>query len=128
MLTRKFFTATALVTAMAATPVLADSFIGLEEEAQMIGATVEIDTINMDVPGYVVVYDYDTGEFGEILGQMELDAGAHADVVINVGAEPVNDVAVVIYEGAITTPDMAADWIEIELADEDGDDSDNNDG
>ncbi len=46
--------------------------------------------------GIVSIYDYNTGTQGKLLGQIPVNAGANADLRINLGVAPQNDVIAVL--------------------------------
>lgn len=81
--------------------------------------SIELNLVNADADGFVVVYDYNGGTFGEIIGQAPVTAGANADLLIQLdGAATAEDLAVVLYAGPITTPMEADAWIELDVSDD----------
>lgn len=53
--------------------------------------------------GTVAIYDYNAGTQGALLGQIAVNAGANADLRINLGVPPRNDViAVLTVAGEVT--------------------------
>ncbi|QQA44558.1 hypothetical protein [Pelagovum pacificum] len=101
------------------TAAAADSyFTYIDNEPQQADSTIELGEVVADADGTVVIYEYNGGEFGEMLGSTPVAAGANSDVEVNVGTAPQVDVAAVLYIGEMTdmmTPDTAAAWVEIDL-------------
>ncbi|EAR52186.1 hypothetical protein OG2516_02079 [Oceanicola granulosus HTCC2516] len=117
-MTNKSLIALTAAAGLFGTVAAADSyFTYIDNAPQQADAVIELGEVVADSAGTVVIYDYNGGEFGEILGSVEVGAGANTDVEVNVGARPLFDVAAVLYLGEPTTPDMAAAWVEIELMD-----------
>ena len=116
MLNKNIFAATAIAATALAGAAVAESYIA-EEEMIMETSVLTLPTVTSETGGFVAVYDYNTGEFGELLGSEAVNAGANDDVKVQLGLQPVNDIAVVLYDGEITSPDMAADWTEIDVED-----------
>jgi hypothetical protein len=49
--------------------------------------------------GTVSIYDYKTGSQGALLGEVPVNAGANADLLINLGVPPQSDVLAVLTIG-----------------------------
>lgn len=113
-----FAKATALVAALgtgtAATAVGSFGFQTIVED----DSTITLDLIRSDEAGIVAIYDYSTGEFGEVLGTAPINAGANADVLIQLDPNTASTLAAVIYEGELTDPTMASGWIELDVSDD----------
>lgn len=84
---------------------------------EMDGSTIEIEGVTSDADGFVVIYDYRGGEFGDVLGQETINEGANNDVRVVLGERPLGDVAAVLHLGEVTDPTQATAWIEIEVDD-----------
>ena len=78
----------------------------------------EFDLVRTSSAGVLAIYDYSTGEFGELLGTADLNAGANADVNVTLDPNNANQLAAVIYEGEIQTPAMASGWMELDISDD----------
>jgi len=78
-------------------------------------STIGIELVNSETAGTVVIYDYQGGEFGEVLGMAEVNAGANNDVRVILDQPAMDDVAAVLYNGEVTTPADSAAWIEIDI-------------
>ncbi len=102
--TKIALTAIALSVA-AAGSVSADSYITLQQE-MMTNDQVTISTVTADVDGYVAVYDYRLGEFGDLLGSAKINAGANSDVIVSFDTPVNGDVMAVIFAGDVTSPDL----------------------
>lgn len=81
-------------------------------------STITIDLVRTSEAGVLAIYDYSTGEFGELLGYTTLNAGANADVIVPVEANGAESLAAVIYEGDLTDPTMASGWMELDVSEE----------
>lgn len=85
----------------------AETYITLQPE-MMQSDQVTLTTVVADADGYVAIYDYRLGEPGDLLGTAPIVAGANSNVIVTFET-PVNfDVLAVVYNGEVTTPDMAA--------------------
>ncbi len=63
----------------------------------------EIGLVTASGAGTVGVYDFDNDTQGELLAEVPVRAGANADIKINLGVRPLNDVIVVLMvDGMIT--------------------------
>lgn len=60
---------------------------------------LELGEITSDGNGVVEVYDFRLGEQGEMLGTVDVNQGANADVRLNVGMPPLGDVLAVLTIG-----------------------------
>mgnify|MGYP000187875344 CR=1 FL=1 len=113
MFDKKWIYASAAAVMTTAGVATADTYFGLtgvmEEDSSLM-----IETVTADSAGVLEIYDYHTGERGELLATEPLNAGANNDVLVDLGATPRGDVlAVVMIDG-----EMAA-MAEIELEDDD---------
>lgn len=78
--------------------------------------SIDLRLINTDAEGFVVVYDYSGGEFGEVMGMQPLAAGANPDVTVTLDpAIQTALMAAVVYTGPVTNPMEADAWIELEV-------------
>lgn len=112
MFTRKWLPATAAALMTTAGVATADSYFGVTGEMEE-GTTLTIDNVTAESAGTLDVYDYHTGERGELLASVDLNAGANSDVRVDLDQEPRSDVmAVVMIDG-----EMAA-MTEIEIEDD----------
>ena len=108
---------TALTAALAlgSTAALATNSFGFQTSVDD-SNSIELNLVNSAADGFVVIYDYDGGEFGEIVGQAEVTAGANADLLIPLdGTTQADDLAAVLYAGPITNPMEADAWIELDV-------------
>lgn len=78
-------------------------------------STIMIDLVRTNEAGVLAIYDYSTGDFGELLGTVDLNAGANADVIVPLDVNRADTLAAVIYEGDLTEPTMASGWIELDV-------------
>lgn len=116
MLNKTFTTAAAASIALIGTAAAAENYFTYTDEApQEPAAALSVGTVVSDMDGTVVIYDYNGAEFGEVLGEIPVAAGTNSDVEVQVGQEPISDVAAVLYHGEPTTPADAAAWIEIDI-------------
>lgn len=81
--------------------------------------SITVDLVRASEAGVLAVYDYSKGEFGELLGTADLNAGANTDVNVPLELNNAQTVAAVIYSGEITSPEMGAGWMEFDVAEED---------
>ncbi len=63
----------------------------------------EIGLVTASAAGTVGVYDYGDGAQGELLAEVPVNAGANADIKINLGVRPINDVIVVLMVDGMVT-------------------------
>lgn len=80
-------------------------------------SAITLDLVRADDAGVVVIYDYTGGEFGDVLGTADLNAGANDDVIIPLDNNIAQELAAVIYAGPMTEPSMAVNWIELDVSD-----------
>jgi len=80
--------------------------------------SITIDLVRASDAGVLAIYDYSSGEFGDLLGMTELNAGVNDDVVVTLETNTADQLAAVIYAGDVTTPDMAAGWMELDVSDD----------
>lgn len=106
--------ATLVATAGVAT---AENYFGLTMDRDEGASTITLPLVRAEADGFVAIYDYNTGEVGELLGQEMINAGANADVKVNLGEGLYNDIIAVIYAGDVTTPADSVAWTEIEVND-----------
>jgi len=59
-------------------------------------SVLELGTVRAEADGVVEIYDFHKGELGELLGTEMVNAGANADVRINLGNKPRQDVIAVL--------------------------------
>lgn len=78
-------------------------------------SALTINGLNADSAGVIAVYDYSGADYGELLGTAQVNAGANADVVINLDMPALQDVVAVFYEGALGSPSMGSAMLEIEV-------------
>lgn len=104
--------------ALAGTSAYANNAFSFQETV-MDDSTITINNVTAEGPGIVVIYDYHTGEFGEVLGMTDVSKGANTDLRINLGTPPVNDIAAVLYVGDVSTPAYADAWIELDVSEDD---------
>lgn len=81
-------------------------------------SSITLDRVRADADGVVVIYDYSGGDFGAVLGSADLNSGANVDVRVQLDPNIAQTLAAVIYEGPMTEPSMAVDWIELDISDE----------
>lgn len=80
--------------------------------------SIMLELVRTPTAGIVAVYDYSTGEFGDLLGSTSLNAGANTDVVVQLDVNSAQQLAAVIYEGELQEPTMASNWIELDVEDD----------
>lgn len=80
--------ATIAATASAAS---ADSYFAFGERLDS-SSILDLGIVTSDGAGVVEVYDFSRGEIGQLLGTEVVNAGANADVRVNVGGRPAQDV------------------------------------
>ncbi len=81
-------------------------------------SSITINLVRTSEAGMLAVYDYSTGEFGELLGTAPLNAGANTDVNVVLEPNQASMIAAVIYEGDADTPTMASGWVELDISDD----------
>ena len=62
-------------------------------------SSLELGTITSDGDGIVEVYDYRLGEQGELLGTVEVNEGANANVRLNLTMAPLGDLLAILTVG-----------------------------
>ncbi len=80
--------------------------------------TIQLDLVRTDEAGILAIYDYTTGDFGELLGTVDLNAGANTDVIVPLDPNSAQQLAAVIYEGELSDPTMASGWMELDISDD----------
>lgn len=109
---------TALVAALGfGTAVAADGNFGFQTTVED-DSSIMIDLVRSQEAGVLAIYDYSTGEFGELLGTADLDAGANVDVLVTLDVNNASTLAAVIYEGDVQDPTMASGWVELDISDD----------
>lgn len=109
---------TALVTALGfGTAAVADASFGFQTQVED-DSSIMIDLVRASEPGVLAIYDYSAGEFGDLLGTVEINAGANVDVIVPLDVNAANQLAAVVYEGEVSDPTMAAGWIELDVSDD----------
>mgnify|MGYP001828077506 FL=1 len=73
------------------TAVSADNYFEFGERLDS-SSTLDLGLIRADSAGVVEIYDFSKGEIGRLLGTEAVNAGANADVRVNVGTPPSQDV------------------------------------
>ena len=98
------------------TAAIAENAFLYQEGDQMVSATeITINGVTAEADGTVVIYDYSTGEYGDMLGMTEVFAGANSDLIVPLQQPAVADVVAVLYAGEPTTPDMGVAMLEIDV-------------
>lgn len=101
---------------MAATALTAETYFGLQNVV-MDDNSITIDLIVAEMDGNVAIYDFSGGGIGELLGSSSINMGANDDVVVNLGENIEGPrVLAVVYEGDITTPDMGAATMTLDVS------------
>lgn len=109
---------TALAAALSiGTVAAADATFGFQTTVED-DSSIMIDLVRTPSEGVVAVYDYSTGEFGDLLGSAPLNAGANIDVLVQLDVSTAQTLAAVIYEGDLQDPTMASNWIELDVSDD----------
>jgi hypothetical protein len=109
-------TAFAAAIALAGTAATAESYFG-QQYAVDGDSAITLELVTAENAGMVAIYDYTGGEFGDLLGMVEVNAGANDEVVIPLDNNIAKELAAVLYAGEITTPGESAAWIELEVED-----------
>jgi len=113
-----FMKTTAIVAALGTgTAAAADGWFGYQTTVSE-DSSITLDLVRTNADGFVAVYDFSTGDFGEMLGTAELTAGANDDVTVPLGENDAQTLAAVIFEGEMSDPAMATNYIELDVADE----------
>ena len=104
-------TATAAALALGSTAAYANSGFG-QQEIIMDDNAITLDLVVADTAGVVAVYGFSGGELGEMIGMTTVNAGANADVIINLDpAYPLNAnerVVAFLFEGEDMSDPMTA--------------------
>jgi hypothetical protein len=87
----KSFALIAATIAATASAASADSFIQFGERLDS-SSVLEIGQVTSEGAGVLEIYDFSKGELGQLLGTETINAGANADVKVNVGIRPTMDV------------------------------------
>lgn len=69
----------------------ANSYFELGENLDS-SSVLDLGLVRAESAGVVEIYDFSRGEIGELLGTETVNAGANADVRVNVGTGPQQDV------------------------------------
>lgn len=107
-------TAVATALTLGGTAAFADNAFGQQMDL-MDGSSINIELVNSETDGMVVIYDYHGAEFGDVLGMIDVNAGANRNVIIPLDLPATSDVAAVLYNGEATNPSDAAAWIEVNV-------------
>lgn len=67
---------------------------------QSLNSTVSLEVVRASAPGTVTVYDYSNGTQGAELGSASVNAGANADVKVELSANTASKALVVLTEGS----------------------------
>jgi hypothetical protein len=86
----------------------ADSYFGFGERLES-SSTLELGLVTSEGAGVVEIYDYAKGEIGKLLGTESVNAGANADVRVNVGIPPRQDVIALLKVGGVTVAERDFD-------------------
>ncbi|MEJ8562389.1 hypothetical protein QTO30_14915 [Yoonia sp. GPGPB17] len=73
----------------------ADSYFEFGENLES-KSTLDLGLVRAEGAGVVEIYDFATGEIGALLGTEAVNAGANADVRVNLGISPKQDVIAVL--------------------------------
>lgn len=73
----------------------ADSYFEFGERLDA-SSVLDLGLVTAESAGVVEIYDFGTGEIGELLGTETVNAGANPDVRVNVGISPKQDVIAVL--------------------------------
>lgn len=77
--------------AATSTAASADSYFAFGERLDS-SSVLELGLVRSEGAGIVEIYDYSKGEVGRLLGTETVNAGANANVRVNVGIRPLQDV------------------------------------
>ena len=81
--------------AATSTAVSADNYFEFGERLDS-SSVLELGIVRAESNGVVEIYDFSKGEIGQLLGTEAVNAGANADVRINVGRPPLQDVVALL--------------------------------
>ncbi len=87
----KSFALIAATIAATATAASADSYFAFGERLDS-SSVLDLGIVTAEGAGVVEIYDFGKGEIGALLGTETVNAGANADVRVNVGIRPSQDV------------------------------------
>lgn len=101
---------TALVVSVGfAGPLLAESHV-MDLGVESVGMHVTIAVVNADSAGTLMIYDYHVGAQGDLLGETPVNAGANADVRVQLTIRPQgNLLAVLVNEAGDTVAQSVID-------------------
>lgn len=112
------FKSTALIAALSlGSAATAESTFGFQTQVED-DSSIMLDLVRTEAAGVVAIYDYSNGEFGELLGSTPLAEGANTDVLVQLDVNTAQQLAAVIYEGDLSDPTMASNWIELDVSDD----------
>ncbi len=86
----------------------ADSYFEFNERLDS-SSTLDLGLVTAEGAGTVEIYDFSTGEIGKLLGTEMVNAGANADVRVNVGIRPSSDVIALLKVGGETVAERDYD-------------------
>ena len=113
-----FAKTTALVAALGmGSAAAADGWFGTQSIVDD-NSSITLDLVRTDMAGFVAIYDYSTGEFGEMLGMAELNAGANDDVNVQLELNNAQTLAAVIFQGEIGDPAIATGFLELDVSED----------
>jgi len=99
MFAKKWIYASAAALLTTAGTATAETYFGITGEMDE-DATLMIETVTTDSAAVLEVYDYHTGERGDLLATEQLAAGANSNVRVDLSEQPRGDVmAVVMIDG-----------------------------
>lgn len=94
--------ATAIGGAAVAQDMMEHSYIAYQGDKFESSSVVALDTVLAARDGVIEIYDYNTGEMGDLLGSQEVSAGANSDVRIDVTPDLTEDaIAVLKIDGVV---------------------------
>jgi len=93
----------------------AQNYVGLTMAMDENTTTISLPLVRADADGFVAIYEYNAGSFGELLGEEPINAGANTSVKINLGSSARTNVAAVIFAGPVTMPSEGVGFTEIEV-------------
>ncbi len=73
----------------------ADSYFEFGENLES-SSVLDLGLVRAEGAGVVEIYDFATGQVGELLGTETVNAGANTDVRVNVGSRPKQDVIAIL--------------------------------
>jgi len=85
-------------------------------QSQDVTNTIVINPLNASADGFVAIYDYHTGQVGELLGVAKIREGANSETRVQLGGTVRNDVIAYLFAGSdFTDPAKAVDSVQIEI-------------